>query len=583
MFQEIVNRISNNIAPNDLVRLSMDNPELDFQIVLPFMRRSDMTVDRILSKIKRVLQSYEQFVVDETFNMELVHVHMPSGSGYKMKPVVDITKMLEKKKSIIQIKNKDELCCARAIVTAIARQEKHPQWKSIRHGQYIQEKMAKDLHDRANVPLHRCGIEEVKKFQAVLPKYQIYILSNEYFNGIVYSGPEGDVPIYLYLHDNHFDVITTMTGFLNRSYFCETCKKGYQHKERHICNVPCHRCHHIHTNKKEDWKYCSTCNCQFINQECFDLHFKKSEKRKSTCEVYYSCLECSQLINRSKHKRDHVCGETYCKTCKEYVSEDHLCFMQPVDDDQDNNNKKKSRGKKYIFFDFECTQDSIVESDDGYLQGKDINKCRNCKKSWCGSMEHRPNLCVAHKVCSLCMAKYIKPGSECKKCGPNVKVFSGSNTTVSFCQWLFSEQNFGTTVICHNFKRFDSYPILKYLHDNAIPPDVITTGSKYMSITVSKCKIRFIDSVNFIPMALADMPGVFGVKELAKGYFPHLFNRRENQNAVLDHLPKIKNYCPDGMKPDKRQKFMTWYHEHEHDKFDFRLNCYVTASLTSTL
>lgn len=92
LFQAIVNRMTVDIQPNDLVRFSMDNPELDFPIVLPFMRRSAMTVDRILSEIERVLQSYEQFVIEETFGMELVHVHMLSGSGYKMKPIVDISK-----------------------------------------------------------------------------------------------------------------------------------------------------------------------------------------------------------------------------------------------------------------------------------------------------------------------------------------------------------------------------------------------------------------------------------------------------------------------------------------------------------
>lgn len=99
----ISDRIAVDIPSNDLVRVSMDNPELDYPIVLPFMRRSSLTVERILAEIERVLQSYEQFVIDETFGIELVHVQTTSGSGYK-RTFVDITKMLEKKQSIIQIK-----------------------------------------------------------------------------------------------------------------------------------------------------------------------------------------------------------------------------------------------------------------------------------------------------------------------------------------------------------------------------------------------------------------------------------------------------------------------------------------------
>lgn len=75
----------------------------------------------------------------------------------------------------------------------------------------MQKQLAEELHRKANVPLHRCGIEEVKQFQATLLEYQIHILSKDHFNATVYSGPGGGIPIYLYSHDNHYDVITTMT------------------------------------------------------------------------------------------------------------------------------------------------------------------------------------------------------------------------------------------------------------------------------------------------------------------------------------------------------------------------------------
>jgi hypothetical protein len=96
---------------------------------------------------------------------------------------------------------------------------------------------------------------------------------------------------------------------------------------------------------------------------------------------------------------------------------------------------------------------------------------------------------------------------------------------------------------------------MKFLYDNAILPDVITTGSKYMSIVVPVFNIRFIDSLNFIPMALADMPKAFGETELAKGFFPHLFNTSKHQSIELNHLPDIKHYKPDSMKPEARQTF----------------------------
>lgn len=154
-------------------------------------------------------------------------------------------------------------------------------------------------------------------------------------------------------------------------------------------------------------------------------------------------------------------------------------------------------------------------------------------------------------------------------CGKNERVFQGLETTEQFCQWLFSEQNAGATVICHNFKGYDSYPILQYLHDNSVIK-VITTGSKYMSVEVPINKIRMIDSLNFIPMALADMPKSFGETELAKGYFPRFYNRKENQQAVLSHLPDIRYYTPDSMKPEARKDFLNWYELHKNTPFDFK-------------
>lgn len=71
-------------------------------------------------------------------------------------------------------------------------------------------------------------------------------------------------------------------------------------------------------------------------------------------------------------------------------------------------------------------------------------------------------------------------------------------------------------------------------------------------------------------MALADLPEAFELNELSKGYFPHLFNRKENQNVRLSHLPEMKYYQPDSMKPEKRELFMTWYADHQHDHFDFQ-------------
>ena len=71
-------------------------------------------------------------------------------------------------------------------------------------------------------------------------------------------------------------------------------------------------------------------------------------------------------------------------------------------------------------------------------------------------------------------------------------------------------------------------------------------------------------------MPLADMPEAFGESELAKGYFPHLYNRKEFQTAVINHLPDISFYNPDSMKSETRTKFLQWYEQHQRDHFNFQ-------------
>ena len=52
------------------------------------------------------------------------------------------------------------------------------------------------------------------------------------------------------------------------------------------------------------------------------------------------------------------------------------------------------------------------------------------------------------------------------------------------------------------------------------------------SVSVDMFKIKIIDLLNFIPMRLADFLDTFGLTELAKGYFPHHFNKKGNQHYV---------------------------------------------------
>ena len=183
--RSLFDRLASDMAPHDQVRLILNFHQLDKPISLPFLQRDRLTPERFLAAVERVVQSNEQFTLDDSVNVNVVHVQMPQGSGRKRRNVVNLESYLTKKRGIVQIKNKDELCCARAIIVAKAKYDKDPQYKNIvDHRRGMQTRLAQELHKLSGVPLGPCGSPEVKKFQAVLPEYQLSVVSTEHLNAL---------------------------------------------------------------------------------------------------------------------------------------------------------------------------------------------------------------------------------------------------------------------------------------------------------------------------------------------------------------------------------------------------------------
>ena len=97
----------------------------------------------------------------------------------------------------------------------------------------------------------------------------------------------------------------------------------------------------------------------------------------------------------------------------------------------------------------------------------------------------------------------------------------------------------------------------------------------YLLINEIKNKnFKIICSLSFLPMPLDKFSSTFDLVEMMKGFFPHLFNSRANQNYVGKYAPK-EDYQPKFMTLKKRQQFDDWYTKISVDKnglptiFDF--------------
>ena len=539
IFDHLIKDVTKGMNPKDQVRFVLSSNQLQTPIAIPFCSLEELTTEKVLSHVEKVVQSNEEFRLNDTVNIDIIRVEMPQGSGRLKRTTLNIREHLKKKQSVIPIiTNKDNLCLARALVVSIARIENDRRYLMIRDpSRRIQRERAFDLHEAANVPLGPCGLKEVDLFQQYLVNYQIIVVSGDQDNAIIYpphppDNPNPEKSIYLYYQAKHFDVITKLPGFLNTAYFCHRCHKGYDHTTDHVCTGMCYSCRGFGCTIEDNGMVCQECDRLFKNQVCYNRHKQEpiDASGKTVCEKIRKCPTCKHSMDVRKLNKHECVDNKKCPTCKigrNPKDPNHKCYMQPLE------LKEESSYTQLLFFDFECTQEHGI---------------------------HEVNLCVV----------YDEDGEAA--------VFEGKNTVKDFCTWLLTPEHDESIVIAHNFQGYDSYPILKYFRENTIECKAIYNGAKCMSLETKtdkphhcKIKIKFIDSLNFIPMALAKFPKTFAQPELCKGYFPHFFNKDENQEYV-GPIPCQDDYGVNYMKPEAREKFMAWHQEQVENNyvFDFR-------------
>ena len=156
IFHHLLEEVKEGMAPNDQVRFILRSEQLETPISLPFMTVERLTAERIYSELERVIQSNQEFRLNDTVTIDINHVKTPRGSGKsKLKRTTyDIDDYLDQKNSVVRIKNKDDLCLARALVVARAKRENDPKYRYIIDSRKpLQREKAFDLHKAANVPL----------------------------------------------------------------------------------------------------------------------------------------------------------------------------------------------------------------------------------------------------------------------------------------------------------------------------------------------------------------------------------------------------------------------------------------------
>ena len=584
LFETLLAETRRNYGDAGVMRIYISHPQLESAIIIPPTFLGDLTSEDILRKIDNVLYSAGSIPADDEIDINVAVVEFLSGSGRYT--VLDLDKDLINKRAIVTIRNRDNTCLPRAIVVGFTHllSKLYPDENTTRLYNRIRDPRCNLQRDEAirirneiGIPPNRPGtIEDIYKYEDHL-KTSIVVISARAGNRKVYPGSDKyENKIFLYHYGKpgyaHFDTIVKVNALLNKSYYCDICDKGFQNRNGHKCVQWCNVCGRDNCKKEGNWGTCPDCNKNVRSKECFIDHKKqkrgkgkmKNANLPSMCEQFWDCKECGAGMKRNE-KATHECGELKCGNCAEnyMIYEQHECYMRNFTSD--------IHPDKFIFYDFECTQET----------GK-----------------HEPNFVVAHSICNQCEDNPVTAEATCKNCGSrcmlcdkfNEKekdwerdpckgcgkrqvIFRGPDTKNLFCKWLIHKQHKDFTVIAHNARGYDSYFIYDYLIENSHAPEpVIFSGSKimYMKVPTGGINIRLLDSLNFLPMPLAQLPKSFGLVELKKGFFPHYYNIAEHQNDVLLNLPDVKYYDPDSMSEERREEFFKWYEENKNKVFGFQ-------------
>lgn len=115
-FEKMINHVKKNLRPGDIMRGAIHNQKLDIPIYVPCRPMEEMDAEAMMESVVNVLNSNEDIPFDSTCRIDIGAIKHPrGGKGVKM---TNIEAGSINKKSIVQIKNTDNLCLLRAALVA---------------------------------------------------------------------------------------------------------------------------------------------------------------------------------------------------------------------------------------------------------------------------------------------------------------------------------------------------------------------------------------------------------------------------------------------------------------------------------
>ena len=535
----------------------------------------------LLQQMSNILNSNEQFRIDDSFHVEVSHIKdsgVGSGSRGKRPGTQPIEQFLQNKKSVVRIQNLDELCCARALVTAKAYRDwgsRDSHYKNLTRGGAFQKELARQLHRRARVPEGPCGLGELNLFQIVLAEYQIVVVSADHGYQIIFKGPrQPDHKLLCLIKvEEHYHTCHSLSGFFGKGYYCLECEKSFNNNDLQHHRCPGRKCACCHQTHCVDFAAargaatlpCKECHRFFFGADCFLNHQTHtsadrvaSTPQMTVCSTHKRCPDCQMLCHGLQSVQRHKCGYGKCPSCKEWVPTDtHRCYIQPIVEQARPMGLRSHRGAAAGLATLEANRSPDDEAED---QTTDVLPHPLFVYF---DIEARQD--TGEHVANLLCAETSESEEQF--------TFAGDSCIEAFLDWAQSltrthNPHIKRKVICiaHNLKGYDSYFILEHCYAHFLKPEQLVNGAKILSL--SFMGLKFLDSMSFLPMALSQFPKAFGLQELKKGFFPHFFNTKDHEQYV-GPIPAQDYFDPQGMSPSRKTEFEEWHAARVAENYEF--------------
>lgn len=302
--------------------------------------------------------------------------------------------------------------------------------------------------------------------------------------------------------------------------------------------------------------FCYGCQCVWWDRHGHECDEVKRIAARVSSKKDKPCIKCSLI-----HSDPKECRYFQCRWCPDFFlvtkkrglveSDDQRVHRCPVMKPERKPEKyaflkpgDKADGSKVGLWAWDCesridTDPLIVVRTRKFIAAKEVDG-RWCKEQPGARICTWISQTMAAHVVNYIVAQNVFTGQ--------VKEFSFDDDVepmAGFVHFATNSENMGNNIfVAHNSSGYDSKLLLNHLHKNFKSEDIcmIANGQKIQMLKVGAknycIKTKFHDSMLQLPGGLAKLANDFCPGLLKKGYFPHKFNRLENQQYVGALPPK---------------------------------------------